>query len=67
MCVAQLAATDGGDVVAAGSDGALTVRSSTRYFEIACRPQEHWTTVGQVPAHASSYGVVPGITDQVPR
>jgi hypothetical protein len=48
MCVAQLAATDGGNVVAAGSDGTLTVRSSTRYFEIACRPQEHWTTVRQV-------------------
>jgi hypothetical protein len=45
MCIAQLAAADGGNVVAAGTEGDLTVRTDIRYFESACRPLEHWTDV----------------------
>jgi hypothetical protein len=45
MCVAQLAAFDGGVISAAGSEGALTIRTDRRYFESACRPLEHLTNV----------------------
>ena len=45
MCIAQLAANDGGTVVASGTDGSLTIRTEHRYFESVCRPMEHWGDV----------------------
>jgi hypothetical protein len=47
MCVSQLAWVDGGELAASGSEGQLAVRSGSRYFEIACRPQAHWTEVAR--------------------
>lgn len=48
ICVAQLAALDTGPPSARGEEGTLTVRSSSRYFEIACRPQAHWEEVARI-------------------
>jgi hypothetical protein len=45
MCVCQLAAFDGGAALASGVEGDLTLRTEHRYFELACRPQEHWSKV----------------------
>jgi hypothetical protein len=45
MCVCQLTAADGGGLAASGVEGDLTLRTAYRYFEIACRPQEHWRKV----------------------
>jgi len=45
MCIAQLAANDGGTVFASGTDGSLTIRTEHRYFESVCRPMEHWGNV----------------------
>jgi hypothetical protein len=38
LCVAQLAATGDATPAVSGTDGALTVSSAGRYFEIACAP-----------------------------
>ncbi len=38
LCVAQLAGRDGPPLQVSGTDGALTVRSPARYFEIGCAP-----------------------------
>jgi hypothetical protein len=45
LCVAQLAASDSGQIEAAGKDGNLAVRTAERYFEIACAPNRHRTEV----------------------
>ncbi len=45
MCIAQLAAFDGGKVLAEGTDGNLTIRTEHRYFENACCPEQHWRKV----------------------
>ncbi len=45
MCIAQLVAFDGGEVLATGADGNLTIRTEHRYFENACCPEQHWRTV----------------------
>jgi hypothetical protein len=47
LSVAQLAATDGTGIEAGGSEGNLVVRTDQRYFEIAARPQQHWTDVAR--------------------
>jgi len=44
LCVAQLAE---GDIVAEGMEGNLVVRSDQAYFEIAARPQQHWTVAAR--------------------
>jgi SIR2-like domain len=41
MCIAQLAADDGSQMIASGTDGSLTIRTKHRYFESAYRPLEH--------------------------
>lgn len=45
MCIAQLAAFDGGEVLAEGTGGNLTIRTERRYFESACCPEQHWREV----------------------
>jgi hypothetical protein len=45
LAIAQLAAADGTELQPNGDGGEVTIRSDQRYFEIACRPDEHWSDV----------------------
>lgn len=47
MGVARLAGDDGGDLVAKGVGGQLTLRSEKRYFEILCRPGQHFRVINE--------------------
>ncbi len=45
MGVARIAGEDGGELVAQGAGGHLTLRSEKRYFEIVCRPGQRFRVV----------------------